>query len=76
LKSDNPSGQKWENYLFLLEPLNGQRKLDFYHVVEMQKTGAGEEYKFIQGHVYTKEELVKASVIELDQGMSITAAQQ
>jgi hypothetical protein len=69
-------GRNGENYLFLLEPLNGQRKLDFYHVVEMQKTGAGEEYKFIQGHVYTKEELVKASVIELDKGMSITAAQQ
>ena len=65
-------GMKGENYLYLLEPLHGER--DFYHVVEFKKTG--DEYIFVKGYTYTKNELIKGNVDLLGKGMALKAAKQ
>ena len=65
-------GMQGKNYLYLLEPLYVDRP--FYHVVEFKL--AGEEYIFVEAHIYTKDELLNAAVVELGRGMSLKEARQ
>ena len=67
-------GMNGDNYLYLLEPLSQDRP--FYHVVEFEVDG--DNYTFINGYTYEKNQLLSAAVGELDRGrgMSLNQAKQ